>query len=47
MLAEPREALWRERGVRVAASTLRRFFGRRRIALEKGRRLPPSGSART
>jgi transposase len=45
--AELREALWRERGVRVAVSTLWRFFHRRRITLKKGRRMPPSRSART
>ena len=46
-LAELREALWRERGVRVAGSTLWRFFDRRRITLKKRRRTPPSRSART
>jgi transposase len=46
-LAELREALWRERGVRVAVSTLWRFFERRRITLKKRRRTPPSRSART
>jgi transposase len=46
-LAELREALWRERGVRVAVSTLWRFFERRRITLKKRRRMPPSRSART
>ena len=46
-LAELREALWRERGVRVAVSTLWRFFNRRRITLKKRRRMPPSKSART
>jgi transposase len=46
-LAELREALWRERGVRVAVSTLWRFFDRRRITLKKRRRMPPSRSART
>jgi transposase len=46
-LAELREALWRERGLRVAVSTLWRFFDRRRITLKKRRRMPPSRSART
>jgi transposase len=46
-LAELREALWRERCVRVAVSTLWRFFERRRITLKKRRRMPPSRSART
>jgi transposase len=46
-LAELREALWRERGLRVAVSTLWRFFDRRRITLKKRRRRPPSRSART
>lgn len=46
-LAELREALWRERGVLVAVSTLWRFFDRRRITLKKRRRTPPSRSART
>ena len=46
-LAELREALWRERGVLVAVSTLWRFFDRRRITLKKRRRMPPSRSART
>ena len=41
-LAELREGLWRERGVRVAVSTLWRFFARRRITLKKRRRMPPS-----
>ena len=45
-LAELREALWRERGLRVAVSTLWRFFDRRRITLKKRRRMPPSRSAR-
>jgi hypothetical protein len=34
-LAELREALWRERGLRVAVSTLWRFFDRHRITLKK------------
>ena len=34
-LAELREALWHERGLRVAVSTLWRFFDRRRITLKK------------
>jgi transposase len=42
-LAELREA----RGLCVAVSTLWRFFDRRRIALKKRRRMPPSRSART
>ena len=46
-LAELREALWRERGLLVAVSTLWRFFDRRRITLKKRRRMPPSRSART
>ena len=46
-LAELREALWRERGLRVAVSTLWRFFDRRRITLKKRRRMPPSRSAPT
>ena len=46
-LAELREALWRERGLRVAISTLWRFFDRRRITLKKRRRTPPSRSGRT
>jgi transposase len=46
-LSELREALWRERSVRVAVSTLWRFFDRRRITLKKRRRMPPSRSART
>ena len=46
-LAELREALWRERGLRVAISTLWRFFDRRRITLKKRRRMLPSRSART
>jgi transposase len=46
-LAELREALWRERGVRVSVSTLWRFFDRRRITLKKRRRTPLSSSART
>lgn len=46
-LAELREVLWRERGVRVAVSTLWRFFERRRITLKKRRRMPPSRSAPT
>lgn len=46
-LGELREALWRERGVRVAVSTLWRFFDRRRITLKKRRRMPPSRSAPT
>jgi transposase len=33
-LAELREALWRERGLRVAVSTLWRFFDRRRVTLK-------------
>jgi transposase len=45
-LAELRAALWRERGVLVAVSTLWRFFARRRITLKKRRRMaslcPPS-----
>ena len=46
-LAELREALWHKRGLRVAVSTLWRFFDRRRITLKKRRRMPPSRSART
>ena len=46
-LAELREALWCERGLRVAVSTLWRFFDRRRITLKKRRRMPPSRSAPT
>lgn len=46
-LAELREALWRERGLQVAVSTLWRFFDRRRITLKKRRRMPPSRSAPT
>jgi transposase len=46
-LAELREALWRERGLRAAVSTLWRFFHRRRITLKKRRRMPPSRSAPT
>lgn len=46
-LAELREALWLERDVRVAVSTLWRFFDRRRITLKKRRRMPPSRSAPT
>jgi transposase len=42
-----REALWRERGVRVAVSTLWRFFDRRRITLKKRLRMRPSRSAPT
>ena len=42
-LAELREALWRERGVQVAVSTLWRFFHRRRITLEN---VWPAPSAR-
>jgi transposase len=46
-LAQMREALWRERGVRVAVSTLWRFFDRRRITLKKRLRMRPSRSAPT
>ena len=46
-LAELRAALWRERSVLVAVSTLWRFFDRRRITLKKRRRTPPSRSAPT
>jgi transposase len=38
-LVDLREALWRERGLRVAVSTLWRFFDRHRITLKKGRRM--------
>jgi len=46
-LAELREALREERGVRVSISTLWRFFERRGITYKKRRRMPANKSAPT